>query len=148
MSHSTLIVGSPGDAERIAVVTELKEDEYPHFHCGNLDAGILGQVFWHGVENKEGLDTSFRIEIVHSRSTETGSVIVHVLPQAVVERYARLTDADINQLARGWAEAKHHIRIPRSTEFNVRVMGEITRLAKVALQRNQVILVRTSFRRP
>ncbi len=147
MSHSTLIVAPVVDAERVAAMTNLENEKYPHFHCGNLDAGIFGQVFWQALGGEHRVDASSRIEIVHSCSTDAGSVIVHAIPRLLSERYARLTNAEIDELASSWSEADGYIRIPRSSEFNGRVMREIACLARLALERNQAILVRTCFRR-
>jgi hypothetical protein len=148
MSYSTLVVAHPVHAQRVAATNDLRDDEYPHFHCRNLDVGILGQVFWREDSGKEGLDKCSRIELAHSQPTPGGSVTVHVLPRSLCERYARLSEAEIDELTARWSENVKHIRLPRSSEFNGRVMKEVARLARLALERNQVIMLRTSFRRP
>lgn len=149
MTHSTLIVGRIADAQRIGAMRNLDETEYPHFHCGNLDPGILGQIFWDasngGQRSRQEIES---IEAVYSRSEEAESVFVHALPLQVSRRYARMSDAELDECAARWFKANGHVRMPRSQEFDQRVMKELARLARLAVETDRVVLVRTHYRAP
>jgi hypothetical protein len=149
MTHSTLIVGCVADAQRIGAMSNLDEAEYPHFHCGNLDAGILGQIFCDVSNGGQQSSLEFgSIEMIYSRSGEEESVFVHALPLQVSRRYARMSDAELDQCAARWFKANSYIRMPRSQEFDRRVMKELARLARLAIETDRVILVRTHYRGP
>lgn len=147
MTHSTLIVGCIADAKRIGAVSNLDEIRYPHFHCGNLDAGILGQIFWDALDSARPSKEKFGpIAAVYSKSGAGECVLVHALPPQVSRRYARMSDAGLDECAARWFEAKGQIRMPRSQEFDRQVMKELARLARLAVDTDRVILVRTHYR--
>jgi hypothetical protein len=147
MALTTLIVAPSADVERIGATMHLDELHYPHFHCGNLDAGLLGQVFWESTDDQHHFaKAGGAIELAHRHSNADGSVLVHALPQALSERYARMNDAEIDELSARWRNDGSHIRLQRSNEFNRLVMGEVARLARIAHREDRILLVRTSFR--
>jgi len=147
MTYSTLIVSCVADSQRIGATSNLDEAEYPHFHCGNLDAGILGQIFWNVSNSEQRSSQEFKsIEAVYSRSDEGESVFVHALPPQVTRRYARMSDAELEECTARWFKANGCIRMPRSQEFDRRVMKELARLARLAVETGRAVLVRTHYR--
>jgi hypothetical protein len=147
MAHSTLVVASSADVERVGTTTHLDESHYPHFHCGNLDAGLLGQVFWDSTDDQQRFaETVGAIELVHRHSNADESVVVHALPRTLSERYARMNDVELDELYVRWCSDRSRIRLHRPKEFDRRVMGEIARLAKIAVREDRILLVRTTFR--
>jgi hypothetical protein len=149
MANSTLVVASHSDAERIGSMATMPEEEFPHFHCGNLDAGIFGQMFWERSSNKrELIGGGARIEVVYSSSSVRESVVVHALPPQVTQRYARLDDEEVREFAASWSRTNDHIRMPRSQDFYERLLQAVACLARIAVRDQRTLFVRTQFRRP
>lgn len=146
MAHSTLVVASSEDADRIGDAMDFDGCEWPHFHCGNLDAGILGQVFRGSADVPQHVVTAGAIEMVHRHSAAEETVVVHALPRDLSERYARINEMELDELSARWCNDTSYIRLPKSEAFNRRVMGEIARLARIAIREDRILFVRTSFR--
>lgn len=86
------------------------------------------------------------IETIYSSSRDGESVFVHALPPQASQRYARMSAADLDECAARWFEASGRIRMPRSQEFDRRVMAELARLSRLAIETDRAVLVRTHYR--
>jgi hypothetical protein len=148
MPHSTLIVGRIADAERIGAISNLDAGQYPHFYCGNLDAGILGQIFWDASNSEQQSRQVEAIEALYSRSGAPASVFVHALPRHVCERYAQMSEAELDDCATRWFKPNGHIRMPRSQAFDRTVIRELARLARLAVETDRAVLIRTQYLGP
>lgn len=146
MAHSILVVASSADAERIGSSAALNQAAYPHFHCGSLDAGIFGEMFWEISDDKlRFAESAARVEVVYSNLSGTESVVVHALPPQVAQRYAHLSENELNQFASRWAQPNGRIRLPRSEVFYERLLREVAHLASIAVRENRDLLIRTQF---
>ena len=57
-----------------------------------------------------------------------------------------MSDAELEECAARWFKANGYIRMPRSQEFDRRVMKELARLARLAVETGRAVLVRTHYR--
>lgn len=99
-ARNILLVATADDVEYIGSHSILDQDQFPHFNCRNLDIGIFGQIFWELSRNER--DFSKRSEsgrTVYSASRGSETIVLHTLPSHVADRYARLSDTDLSELA-------------------------------------------------
>lgn len=148
VANSVVVVARLSDAEEIGIHCTFSQVRYPHFNCGNLDAGVFGQIFWEASNDNVGFGADCRIKIVYSSSDASESVLVYAIPSQVTERYAHLNREKLLELAAGWSEPRGLIRMPRSQKFYEHLLQEVARLAGLATQEHRSLLVRTQFRRP